>query len=205
MVAELVTIRHNNIIASTKQASNIMKKTFPNRTFKALGDRMDFTDALVKNGWRLLGSGAFASAYGHKDHDVVMKIGYIENNEAYLDFVAEMQKSPRHENLPRIYGITRFVNSTKVKREDRVDEYFVVIMEKLDESKKYRHGEDRKSKAFRKWYDGIKSKVLYHDDSDPLVALIKRAHERGAYHTIDMHYGNVMFRGDVPVITDPIC
>ena len=181
-----------------------MKKTFPNRTVKALGDRMDFTDALIKNGWRCLGSGAFASAYGHKDHDVVMKIGHIENNEAYLDFVAELQQAPRHENLPRIYGITRFVNSAKVKSDDRVDEYFVVIMEKLDESRKYRHGEDRKSKAFRKWYDGIKSKVWDRDDSDPLVALINRAKGRGD-HTTDMHYGNVMFRGDVPVITDPIC
>ena len=63
-----------------------MKKTFPNRTAKALGTRMDFTDALVKNGWRLLGSGAFASAYGHKDHDVVMKIGYIQNNESIPGF-----------------------------------------------------------------------------------------------------------------------
>ena len=88
---------------------------------------------------------------------------------------------------------------------DRVDEYFVVIMEKLDESKKYRYGEDRKSKAFRKWYEGVKDKIRDRDDSDPVAALINRARGRRSDNTIDMHYGNVMFRGGVPVITDPIC
>ena len=190
-----------------------MVKTFPNSTVGTDASMFTFCKALEKDGYQLLGSGCFGAAYAKPDSKLVMKIGRIHRNQPYLAWIAQLQKAPRHENLPIIYGITRFVG-----QKDDQDAFFVVIMERLDDAAKHLRGRSKKSQQSREWYARVgrrawhlKRSISSYETSpeialasDPVAAMIAAAAIDGE-GDLDMHYGNVMRRGQTLVITDPIC
>ena len=183
-----------------------MEHTFTSTTVQIDASMFTFCKALEKDGYQLLGSGCFGAAYAKPDSKLVMKIGRIHRNQPYLAWIAQLQKAPRHENLPIIYGITHY------KPTNGANEFFVVVMERLEHCRDYLTAPVEKSKKARQWYYDMESEVYEvakrrATASSFLVELIAKAVIQSD-GCLDMHLGNIMARGAGEnmelVITDPI-
>jgi hypothetical protein len=94
--------------------------------FKVKTTRKDFyryKSDLIDAGYRQLGHGAFASVWAKPYSKTVLKIGYVDNNESYLQFV---KKSVKKNNpyFPKFFAITIFEHKGS-------PDYFVLEMERL--------------------------------------------------------------------------
>ena len=76
---------------------------------------------LLETGFKKLGEGACADVFG--DETVAVKIGYLEDNNAYLDFVRLALKNQDDPWFPKIFEATIF--------QHRRGDYIVVEMERL--------------------------------------------------------------------------
>ena len=135
-----------------------------------------------------------------------MKIGFNHSNASYLAWVEAVRSAPRHPNLPMIYGITHY------KPINGANEFFVVVMERLEHCRDYLAGKSKKSTKDRQWYYDMEAEVgaVRRDGataSSFLVELIAKAVIQSD-GCLDMHLGNIMARGAGEnmelVITDPI-
>ena len=168
-------------------------------------------------GYRRLNSGADAEVFISKDRNHVLKIGYVHDNRAYIEYIkTSYSLSGRGNNpwLPRIYDIR------ECKPGDGVSmRYVVITMERLYGI----HGKGFAGVA-QKLSDAVDSRSTYAMTiSDKLVA---KTQQPGLYeavtairtvmrdldiHECDLHTNNIMARpvsGGVRkyecVITDPV-
>ena len=161
---------------------------------------MEFIENLKREGYReyLAGEGLFAGVFSKPDDNWVVKLYYADDSgyETYLKYVLQNQNNV---HVPKIIG----------KPVTFLKKYRILRMEKL---RKYdiNNEDDQKIYSalinyidFKKIYpEHIPSNVQWLTDEYPqlsdLIDLMVKNHS-----SLDLHPGNIMFRGNVPVITDP--
>lgn len=182
-------------------------------------------------GLQALGSGLYATAYAIDEKRVLKVIS--QRDDAYERYVNNVVRKLRNNPyVPRIYysgtwgpktvyimerlnetcidgykicGINRYeMNRHEIRA---LEKQHKQQLEKLNEENKHR---ELLSSAFRnavatiysaiRRNQGMPSNPFMHYDPK-LVEVVTLMREHGTYN--DFHSGNVMFRGDTPVITDP--
>lgn len=184
--------------------------TYTTRRAPRTHDSWETQDAVLKKfkGYKHLAEGAFSTVYAKPGSNRVLKIarddcGYL----AFLKFAVKNQKNPF---VPKIFSV-EIIKGYGFK-------LIVVLMEKLkrvrsstkleaissafrryirDEYSYYTFGETKAFLETTKWMNDKSFKFL-----DQVGAMIRRATSNG--HDTDLHDGNVMQRGGVLVVTDPL-
>lgn len=184
----------------------------------------DATTAMIKNqegNPSYIASGAFGTVYGAKGSDIVYKVGDCRNNDGYLSFLKTVAFHGSKDNpfLPKIFGI-RFI----MDRESKNDSRFVVALERLkDAGSKLNSYSSVYDPEQRELYNLLKyaageQQTFDYSDKEFNKTLSKQSAKNREYilevgklikmakgeNCIDMHNGNVMFRGNQMVVTDPI-
>lgn len=156
-----------------------------------------FNEYMSDNGFNKLGQGAFGAVYEKPGYPWVFKL--FANDAAYLAWINYVAKNQSNEHVPKLKGKPFRIN----------DGVFAVRMEKLKRMPDTWWDDPLLDKVV---YGGITSKnkeelkELGHEDlATVLVDIHHLAHGNinNDWNT-DMHGGNIMMRGDIPVITDPI-
>lgn len=165
----------------------------------------DFMAAMRREGFKkyIVGDGLYAGVFMRSPEDnQVIKIFDINDTgyRRYLDYVLENKSNP---HVPKIIG-----NPVKFLKR-----YYIVRMEKL---RPYDH-----SKEDQDIYTAILLQIrdLFYQESKPkpkdMEIMIKKMNAKYPnlkpvlemiaknYDSLDMHPQNIMFRGKIPVITDP--
>ena len=156
-----------------------------------------FNNYMYENGFEKLGQGAFGAVYEKPGYPWVFKL--FANDAAYLAWINYVVNHQSNEHVPKIKG----------KPFRITDGVFAVRMEKLSRMPDTWWDDPLLDKVV---YGGITSqnkeelKELGHEDLiDVLSAIHHLAHgnPNNDWNT-DMHGGNILMRGDIPVITDPL-
>lgn len=189
---------------------------------EAAGGYSELCEYLESQGATFLGSGAFGKAYSL--NGFAIKVGSVAGNEGYLAWLKHICKMQGHPNVPVVYSAGVFTAK-------ETEGYFMVVMEILEDSTVTRSFEDHEHRAFRDWYNDLKSEARELRDQlnkmkkegvlkrmirvalnrnqlvtdNPLAKAIATAAALDCDGCIDMHDGNVMMRGKTPVVTDPVC
>lgn len=139
----------------------------------------------------VIGTGLYSSVLSRPDLNYVVKIFYKDPGyETYLRYMMKYQNNP---HVPKIRGkVMSAGRGFKVVRLERLEPY------------SYKP-EQQKSLDI---IDDYISKSKFHRERDkkdfPYQEMIPVLDDILTHTGIDMHSGNVMFRGSVPVITDPL-
>ncbi len=153
-----------------------------------------FNDYMADNGFTKLGQGAFGAVYEKPGYPWVFKL--FANDAAYLAWINYVAKNQSNEHVPKLKGKPFRIN----------DKVFAVRMEKLSPMPGYDN-----PLLDNIAYGGItkdakeKFKELGHPDLIPVMdAIYAMSHDLTKDWRVDMHGGNILMRGDTPVITDPL-
>lgn len=141
-------------------------------------------DFIKKSTSRFLDFGAYSNVYLMKD-GTVAKVYRVGNDPAYHRFVSYVLRAKKNRYLPNIYDVLSF------------EDHRVVIMERLSKIAFV---------DFKPIYNAIE--FLEYDKSDKELDRVCRKLEElagGEDFALDIHDGNIMMRGNQPVITDPLC
>ena len=156
----------------------------------------DIEAFFYRHGFTSMGSGSFATVMEHPKLRYVIKV-FDYKDQGYPAFLKFIDNYPESKYLPKFIG-----KPMKV-----LDTVYAIRMEKL-------------SKDIPKWFQDIFSTLrgvmlsprheqgilnAEHDHPPELVELVKALSLYGEQHRLadDLRWGNIMMRGDVPVITDP--
>lgn len=168
-------------------------------------------------GWLHLGSGYFSHVY-EVDASTVVKTGRsLDGGYVYAMWALQNQHL---EGVPRIYAVQKVACRYTYTKETYYG--YVVVMERLEELSTSNRG-DMNDIEQRRQYEAVQAARYGDDNSCPAAtALVRLRHDlnqqiqagrttRGGagYGVVDtqyfdIHNGNVMMRGDVMVLTDPI-
>ena len=152
-----------------------------------------FNAYMDENGFKQLGQGAFGAVYEKPGYPWVFKV--FNNDPAYLAWINYVANNQSNEHVPKIKGKPFRIN----------DGVFAVRMEKLSP---FRDSPIADAVLYGQTNEYNKENLtrLGHTDVIPVLNAIQHL----AYGDltkdwrVDLHIGNVMMRGDIPVITDPI-
>jgi hypothetical protein len=159
-----------------------------------------FTDYMETQGFKHIGHGSFSSVYLKDGYPWMFKLW--SHDPAYLWWITWAAKHQDNPNVPRVKGLpVRIAPDT-----------YVVRLEKL-------RGLIRREGNLSKGYDKLAYLVDRIESVDDLskedlqwirseypgvydiLRVIQRA---GSDFVVDLHGDNIMLRGQVPVITDPV-
>ena len=152
----------------------------------------DLDENLEANGFKkyVVGTGLYSSVLSRPDLNYVVKIfdrdpGY----EKYLNYVVKYQKNP---HVPKMRGkVISLGPRFKVVRLEKLEPYDYSNVQQrndFDAIDEYVYG----AKTNREYLKGELPEIL------PVLDEIM------SHSGLDLHSGNLMFRGSVPVITDPL-
>lgn len=162
-------------------------------------------------GWKLLGSGYFSAVY-EADSVTAVKVG--SSLDGGYVFAMWALQNQHLEGVPRIYAVQRV--SVPARAYVKAHESYVVVMERLDSPEKDDWGSLRG--ASRAQYN----QMMYARSVDVLPDHEHEGEECAAFIAMrelrhymvkaskcqdpyfDLHSGNVMMRGDVLVLIDPL-
>jgi len=165
---------------------------------------------LADAGYKLLGSGLYANVYAKPDDNYVLKL-FSNDDEAYINFMYLTIGNP-NPHFPKFKGKMMRVT----------DDYYAIRMERLtplkintDDSRKLARNLSTytkliQQKAGRRQPDNEKIIAIneYMDELDEEQPGIKYAcniiGNNLKTETVDIHDENIMMRGNVLVITDPV-
>lgn len=157
-----------------------------------------FNDYMRKNGFNKLGQGSFGAVYERPGYPWIFKL--FANDAAYKAWIDYVVQNQGNEHLPKIRGKPFKIN----------DGVFAVRMEKLDNLPK---NWDQNPVIDTIMYSHIKSSKtkekltnLGHADLIPVLEEIEKLayDDHSKNWAKDLHSANLMMRGNIPVITDPI-
>lgn len=163
----------------------------------------------LKN-FKPLGSGSYAVVYGAKGHDTVYKIGSVPHNtDGYLRYVTEITKMKKHNPFtPRLYTWWTFTDGN-----DCDNDVFVISMERLKEIDETDDGVFEAVDVLENLVLGVYQnrrpgenvlgvKVKVPAALNQIASIIMDLNDDRS--NLDIHYGNIMMRGEQIVITDPV-
>lgn len=168
--------------------------------------------------WESLGSGYFSHVYGVDASTVVKTGGTLDGGYVYAMWALANQHL---EGVPRIYAVQKVARRYSYSTTTYYG--YVVVMERLEELSKSNWG-DMNDIEQRRQYEAVQAANYGDDNSCPAAAaLVRLRHDlnqqiqagrpnrgpSGGYGVVDtqyfdIHNGNVMMRGNVMVLTDPI-
>lgn len=192
-----------------------MQKTKPSkrrlpRPLTTEGNLTAYYNRLRKEGWKVAGRGAYARVF-QKD-GVVLKVAVDDPAyDKYLAYVLAHQDNPY---FPKVYDVKRYEGVHYMPPVADELAWFkplgsnvtTVMMEQLGKSKgKARKFSEKAADAARPWTnEHIKADNPHEQELfDVLYAL--RNDRRGYAVGLDLHAGNILLRGNQPVVTDPVC
>ena len=153
----------------------------------------ELEDNLEAGGFKkyVIGTGLYSSVLSRPDLNYVVKIFYNDPGyETYLTYMAKYKNNP---HVPKIRGKVLSVGrGFKVVRLERLEPYSYKPEQKssLEAIDDYVSMNTNQRNRFKKDFP--------YQEMLPVLDDILQ-------HTgLDMHNGNIMFRGSVPVITDPL-
>lgn len=196
---ELIGYRENPIYQKAKALYDpeaISKAGSHSSRTNRINQAQEFQKFLAGHGFVKLDSGSFGYVYEKRGYPWIFKI--FTQDPAYLDFLKYALANQSNPNLPKIKGkILRINNDT-----------YAVRMEKLTSFRQGKH----QSKDLIDLAD-ILDRMQWGSESGtdkewltatfPGIAhIFKDLH--GSRWPFDLHDGNMMMRGNVPVVIDPI-
>jgi hypothetical protein len=192
-ITELTGYRGNAIYRTAK---SVFKDKEPGERYSpeySTRNRMQvFTEYLERYGFVRLGHGSYGTVYEKSGYPWVFKI--FKNDPAYLYYVKYIKDNQANANVPRIKGHTIAIN----------DDTYAVRMEKLSPP-------DEDIIEDLEYMAGILSLSLGERpvDVEPIIEAYPGIYKiftdliQSGYR-LDVHEDNIMMRGNVPVITDPV-
>lgn len=165
---------------------------------------MQFNKYLSDHGFKQLGAGAFAGVWEHPDHPWVFKI--FKGDEAYFTYYNYCKQHRNNPNVPRIKGHPiKINNDTYAIRMEKLDPIDQTLFKEMDNIiatyEKYALGVSKKQGA--EVIGQINSKIAEYKHTYPGICKIIEMIYASGYRP-DLHFNNIMQRGNVPVITDPM-
>lgn len=166
-------------------------------TFMAADEgKAKFDKFMQDNGFKQLGSGAFANVYERPGYPWVFKI--FSKDPAYLAWLEYVAAHQNNEHVPKLRGKPFKINN----------DTFAIRMEKLTDLP----GNWRQNVFLDAIVGGVPLRkhvtTTLIDAGHPDLLEVLSAINDIAYvkrtHTADLHAYNVMMRGNTPVITDPL-
>lgn len=142
-----------------------------------------------------LGSGLYASVYARPEDNFVIKIfspdmGY----KRYLDY---MQTNIQNPYVPKLRGKpVKLPNNFTLVRIEKLKEIDMNLFTEIKYLQNPKEG-DHVYRAVRKKFEEKYPQFLN------LLDDLKSMSKRGSGLALDLHPGNIMMRGNLPVITDP--
>lgn len=158
-----------------------------------------FISELHKSGWETLGEGHFAIALQHPSLSYIIKI--FNSSPGYLKFIKAVRDNQSNPFFPKIRGkFMRLNDTTQVVRMEKLTTLsgdddpilFAYVDPNIEE--------DGTILETIFSYDNIAFLRKNYPDLYRAIELI----ESIAGPTLDLHSGNIMKRGNVPVLTDLI-
>ena len=158
-------------------------------------DASELEDNLEAGGFKkyVIGTGLYSSVLSRPDLNYVVKI--FEYDKGYITYLSYIEKYKNNPHVPKLRG--KLINVGK--------NFKVVRLEKLEPFRKT--PEQRKIINFIDDY--VFKHKIYGDAASNYVSfpypdMIPLLNDILQHTGIDLHDGNIMFRGSVPVITDPL-
>jgi hypothetical protein len=159
-----------------------------------------FMDFLETHGFHKLGKGSYGLAFEKTGYPWIFKI--FTTDDAYLNYVKYSLANKSNPNVPRFKGGLIKIN----------DHTFAMRIEKLKplEHRNYQTGSDIRILAsilsvLSTTIDEIdEGNLEFIKETYPGVYKILSHYDNHFCFTFDIHGGNIMMRGNVPVIIDPI-
>jgi hypothetical protein len=159
------------------------------KIFDMFKDEDDLADWLDSRGHNTKFRGSFSTVY-ILDEDLVIK---ETDDEAYLKFLEYVQVNTS-EHFPTVYDVVV------------INDCHYVLMERLCEGDDD-HAEIQFCAENQGWYgcDPELWKGTYSESFDTTLVYLEHYYEKHMKQDYDwdLRFSNIMFRGDVPVITDP--
>lgn len=161
-----------------------------------------YEKSLRDAGFKVIGSGAFATVYKHPSNkDLVVKVGEMNgygsggSNDPYIEYVKQAAKYPDNPWFPKIHSVE--ICTPRYRHNKR---YFVVVLERLTAS-------DRPTFEMRELLSRprptlIELKASLRPDFVCMLEVLQSMFKR---FDRDLHAGNILFRDKQPVISDPVC
>lgn len=157
---------------------------------------------------RFLGSGIFGSVYEHR-YNTKMVLKLCGKDDGYLAYLNAIRKHQgKNPHLPRIFWHKTIINDSMQRN--------IICMERLDSMsvdpiQNYNQNQfcHKVENILRHLDDGNTtghpySAPPYDNDILSLAVCIMDAKNSHSNTQIDLHTGNIMYRGLVPVVTDPL-
>lgn len=157
---------------------------------------VEFVENLRREGYRkyLIGEGLYSGVFARPEDNYVIKI--FQEDPGYEKYLTYMSNNQTNPHVPKIKG----------KPVKFLKYYKIVRLEKLDAAER----------GHKDLIHRIQDYVLDHNNTAS-YAYLNREWISNNYpqlpeildsivqnkHMLDLHTGNIMFRGNVPVITDP--
>jgi signal peptidase I len=164
---------------------------------------------LIKNGWREIGKGAYASVFEHPNKNYVLKL-FSSADTAYMDFVTFVKQHP-NEHFPKFGNIVKLNEkywtvkietlqpiTSNYKKELKIIGDVVALF-------KYRSYETivkmiKDEDGYGRWQEF----VTYLDKHPSMKDAISTLMPLFRKYFCDLGDSNFMLRGDVIVFTDPV-
>jgi hypothetical protein len=175
-------------------------------------------------GWRRLGGGMFASVYGRQGKPYVLKL-FQDRDHAYKRFLKLVQSQPDNPHFPKLRGLPMRVNKnyTAVRMEklqpynDRserqqedtkdINTYIYTMRDLRREVSDLKFKGNRNDNTIRRIKElNKKLEPIFHGRAQLAKALddIQKHVIDPTGANFDLHDANIMWRGKVPVLTDPV-
>ena len=192
LISELIGYKSNPIYQKAK--STFVSRYKDPDYIERRNQMSNFTIELTKHGFNKVGSGSFGIVYEKPGYPWLFKIFHID--PAYLEFLKWAIKNQSNPYIPKIKGkILKINNDTFAVRMEKLQRFNDTGNEKLElfYNKLLDLGYFGFTDEVRDWFDRN-----FPGFSDIIDALKKSKFK------IDIHTGNIMMRGEVPVIIDPL-
>jgi hypothetical protein len=194
-----ITGYHDNVAYQTAKTVFAPADSDEDAVYKRKQSLDTFMDFLDEHGFKKLGRGSFGLVFEKSDYPWVFKI--FTTDSAYLSYVKWAIANQSNPNVPKFKGKLIKVNN----------DTYAIRMEKLTEFKysSYQIGHPMRRlhdliTAYAGVYNVGKDDLKWLKNTYPGICAIVSQYKKNPDFKFDMHAGNIMMRGNIPVIVDPI-
>ena len=192
-IDELIGYRKNPIYKKAKT----LFKTYTSPGEERQAKLKQFTRFLKKYGFNQLGMGAFGAVYEKPGYPWVFKI--FNDDSAYLRYISYALHNQNNPNVPKIKGgliqIDPYTYAVRLEKLKPVpDNCAIENVNQLNWILNY----------VRSMKDLDKEDKTWIKDTYPGVMAALNMIGKNKDDVIDLHHNNIMLRGDIPVLIDPV-
>lgn len=201
-ITELKGVKHTPIYSAAKR---IYKKKQNNGSMPSV-NLINFSNELTKMGWNKF-SGAYGIVFIRDDFPYVIKV--FNNDPAYFKYLNWVLQHQSNPFVPKIRG--KFIKINQYTYAVRMEKLSHLSDTNIRELDKYVDPElNKKTKIdISKWRNvsklALSANLPYIKEIEPqLYEVLEYVVKNFTLKSLDLHGDNIMLRGDVIVITDPV-